>query len=602
SLAVVRPPKRFGPPSNENRPEVWIGLECTLNRVGDRFSNQCVLNGHDRRFSDLEKFAELKAKRIRYPFLWERAALSEGEYDWSFFDERAARLKELRLHPIAGLLHHGSGPRWTHLLDPSFPRRFADYARAFAERYPWIEDYTPINEPLTTARFSGLYGVWYPHLRSDADFVKALSAQIEGIRLAMLEIRQVNPRARLIQTEDLGFATSTPSLGYQALFENERRWLSFDLLGGRVGEWHPLYTYLQRAGLSERQMESFRNDPCPPDIYGINHYLLSNRFLDHRLHLYPACFHGGNGIDRYADVGAIDAEAAESPSPELIFRQVWERYRSPFAVTEVHLAGPREAQMRWLHEIWTTASRLRREGLPLKAVTAWSLLGSFDWNSLCVSENGHYEAGVFDVRASRPRRTSLGRMVTAYAETGTFDHPVLDEPGWWKKNGPSRSSFFRPLLITGGRGTLGTAFAKICARRNIPFHLVGRGEMDIADPSAVADMIGPLKPWAVINAAGFVRIEEAEVNRELCLRENVQGPEVLARACADERIPLLTFSSDLVFAGDRRHPYVESDLVLPLNMYGKSKAEAEEKTISVYPDALIVRTSSFSALGIGSIS
>jgi hypothetical protein len=62
-------------------------------------------------------------------------------------------------------VHHGSGPRHTDLLDPAFATGLADYAGAVAARYPWVTDWTPVNEPLTTARFAALYGFWYPHAR-----------------------------------------------------------------------------------------------------------------------------------------------------------------------------------------------------------------------------------------------------------------------------------------------------------------------------------------------------------------------------------------------------------------------------------------------------
>ena len=131
-------------------------------------------------------------------------------------------------------MHHGSGPRYTDLLDPGFATGLADYAARVAERYPWADAWTPVNEPVTTARFCGLYGLWYPHLRSDRGFVRALLNQMRGVRLAMRAIRAVNPSARLVQTDDVGFVSSTRRLRYQADFENERRWLSFDLLFGRV--------------------------------------------------------------------------------------------------------------------------------------------------------------------------------------------------------------------------------------------------------------------------------------------------------------------------------------------------------------------------------
>ena len=217
--------------------ELWGGLECTVNRVGDSYFDQVKRTGHHERLEDLDLFAGLGIKKLRYPVLWERTE-REGELDWAWTDERLERLRELGVTPIAGLVHHGSGPLHTSLIDPEFPEKLSNYARAVAERYPWIENYTPVNEPLTTARFSALYGHWYPHGKSDRLFACALLQQCRGIVLAMREIREVNPAARLIQTEDLGKTFSTPKMAYQAHFDNERRWLTFDLLCGRVGPDH----------------------------------------------------------------------------------------------------------------------------------------------------------------------------------------------------------------------------------------------------------------------------------------------------------------------------------------------------------------------------
>ena len=187
------------------------------------------------------------------------------------------------ISPVLGLLHHGSGPQFTSLLDHEFPSYLARYAALVARRYPWVHSYTPVNEPLTTARFSGLYGHWYPHGKDDSVFVRCLINQCRGIVLAMRAMREVNPAARLIQTEDLGFISSTPLLQYQADFENERRWLSLDLLRGAVNRTHPLWRYLLDSGASEAELARFEEEPCPPDILGFNYYLTSQRFLHEKI-------------------------------------------------------------------------------------------------------------------------------------------------------------------------------------------------------------------------------------------------------------------------------------------------------------------------------
>src|SRR4051794_20869140 len=175
--------------------ELWGGLECTVNRVGDAYSDQVHLSGHHQRISDLALFAELGLSALRYPVLWERI-LADGErYDWTWSDRRLEQLRELGIRPIAGLVHHGSGPRHTDLLDEGFARKLAEYAGHVAERYPWIEEWTPVNEPLTTARFAALYGLWYPHRRDEGSFWTALVNQIDGVRRSMRAIRKINPAA-----------------------------------------------------------------------------------------------------------------------------------------------------------------------------------------------------------------------------------------------------------------------------------------------------------------------------------------------------------------------------------------------------------------------
>ena len=151
--------------------ELWGGHECTVNRVQECYRDQTLLSGHQARIEDLSLFASLGVKALRYPVIWERVAPnSPDERDWTWTDERLAEIRRLGMRPIAGLLHHGSGPSYTSLVSDNFVELFADYAEAAAERYPWVEDWTPVNEPLTTARFSALYGHWYPHIQDERLF------------------------------------------------------------------------------------------------------------------------------------------------------------------------------------------------------------------------------------------------------------------------------------------------------------------------------------------------------------------------------------------------------------------------------------------------
>ncbi|HEX6719714.1 MAG TPA: family 1 glycosylhydrolase [Pyrinomonadaceae bacterium] len=597
-------------------PELWAGVECTVNRVGDNYSDQLERSGHALRLKDLERLAQLGVGRLRYPILWERTAPDDLDtIDWSWSDERMDGLQRFGLEPIVGLVHHGSGPRYTNLLDPEFPEKLAKYAAAVAQRYPWVTAYTPVNEPLTTARFSCLYGHWYPHERDSLLFAKAFLTQCRGIVLSMRSIRAINPAAGLVQTEDLGKTFSTPTLAYQAEFENERRWLTYDVLCGRLVPHTPMWDYLRWLGVEEDELQWFIDNPLVPELLGVNHYVTSERFLDERTTRYPAEFHGGNSRHVYADVEAVRVCAAGVAGPREILKEVWERYRLPLAVTEIHLGCTREEQLRWVKEVCDAAVELRSQHVDVRAVTVWAAFGAFDWNSLLTCDSGCYEPGIFDLRSPTPRPTALASMIKTLTSGEQFDHPVLDTPGWWHRldrlcyppvshhHEQSRSPKSRRvkragdesrcLLITGATGTLGQAFARICTKRGLAYQLLRRDELDIADRDSVLKALDRYEPWSVINAAGYVRVDDAEADAERCMRENVVGPVCLAKECERNQLPFVTFSSDLVFDGLKNKLYVESDTCSPLNVYGKSKADAELRVLEHFSKALIVRTSAF---------
>jgi len=416
--------------------ELWGGVECTCRRVGDTYSDQLTRSGHRDRLTDLDRFAELGLRTMRYPVLWEHVApTSLDQPDWRWPDERLPRLRELGIEPIVGLVHHGSGPRYTALDQPNFAPGLARYAGMVAARYPWVRYYTPVNEPLTTARFSGLYGLWYPHGTSDAVFVRLLYNQVLATKLAMQAIRRVNPAAQLVQTEDLGLAHATPALAGQAAFENHRRWLTFDLLSGAVTRYHPLWPYLRRHGLSAAELLEFRYDPLPPDVLGINYYATSERFLDDRLAHYPSqgAQPASPGQPPYVDVEAVRVADATLVGLEGVLQQAWTRYRRPLAVTESHLGCTREEQLRWLQQAWEATNRLRASGVDVRGLTVWSLLGAYDWDNLLTQDGASYESGAFDLRGGQPRPTALCKMIKNLIGAGQHQHPVLHGPGWWQR-------------------------------------------------------------------------------------------------------------------------------------------------------------------------
>jgi dTDP-4-dehydrorhamnose reductase len=473
--------------------EMWGGVECTVNRVGDRYFDQLARTGHMGRVHDLDRIADLGIRALRFPLLWEHVQPERGAApNWSWVDRALARLRGRGVRPIVGLLHHGFGPRWIDVRDPAFVDEFGGYARMVAERYPWVESYTPMNEPLTTARFSAMYGHWNPHARDDATFARILVTQLAAIAHAMREIRAVNPRAKLVQTEDLGQITSTPALAYQRDFENERRWLTWDGLHGRITPEHPCWSYLCDVGGVGRELEALHDAPCPPDVIGINHYITSERYLDDRVERYALDEIGGNGRDVYADVAQVQVDATCRVGVYTLLRQAWARYRRPTAVTECHLGCTREEQMRWLRDVWDAAQKARDDGIDVRAVTSWALLGSYDWDSLVTRESGHYEPGAFDARSNPPRATALATMIRALATNGVHSHPVLDAPGWWQR--PSAPANAHSIAIVGAHGQLGRALAAACECRGLAYVAI-----DGDRPRSWLDL---LRPWAVVDVNG----------------------------------------------------------------------------------------------------
>lgn len=417
---------------SESALELWGGVECTINRVGDTYYDQHARSGHRERVcQDLELFASLGLRSLRTAVHWEHF---DKTGSWAFADRMLGCMDRLGLRPILGLLHHGSGPSSTGLLDPAFPEKFASFALQTAQRYPWVLDYTPINEPQSTGRFACLYGHWFPHHRNMRSYVRAMYHQIKAIILAMHNIRSIQPEARLIHTEDAGSTFSTPRLDSYRIQREQRRSLGVDLLCGRVTPQHPLFHFLLDHGLEQREILWFAENPCSPSMLGLNYYVTSDRFLDERVHLYPEHFKGGDsGSEPLVDIEAVRVRPEGIVGAGAVIKEAWDRYHIPIAITETHLGCDADQQVRWLAETWIEAQQALEAGVDMRAVTAWGLLGLYDWCNLCTRETGSYEPGVFDLTSGTPTPTALSRFVQELACGQPLEATLLPPAGWWHR-------------------------------------------------------------------------------------------------------------------------------------------------------------------------
>jgi len=144
-----------------------------------------------------------------------------------------------------------------------------------------------------------------------------------------------------------------------------------------------------------------------------------------------------------------------------------------------------------------------------------------------------------------------------------------------------------PILITGGRGQLASALARLA---RVPVHLVGRPDFDFDRPETIAACFRAANPSLVVNAAAYTAVDAAEKDQDAAFRANRDGPAELARLCRDAGIPLIHVSTDYVFDGTKPSPYLETDPTGPQGVYGASKLAGEQAVLASGAHAIILRT------------
>lgn len=420
-------------PTAVHLPEVWAGPECSFVEARGVLRDQLRETGHVDRSADVGRLAGLGIRAVRLPILWGWPDGRDG-FDAAWAAARVEAFEARGVRIVAGLLHHGWGPSGTSPLDPDYPERFAEHAATVAEAFPGIDAFLPVNEPMTTARFSGLYGWWSPYGSSWPMFAALLLAQCVAIQEAARVLRALRPTATIVVNEDLGRAVGPPSVGEVIERHERRRWSTFDLLMGRVGPRHPLWADLGVDALAVRRLEALAADPVQPDLLGLDYYVTSDRYLDDVLEPYPEHVRAGHDGGRYVDIESVRVAGLPFGGFGPLIREAWARYGRPLALTEVQLAGESADQVAWWREAWAAARRAVRDGIPVQAVTAWSAFGAWDWDSVLLAEGRRYEPGCFDATLPRPRATPLAAAVRASAVPGLDPRGSRLPAGWWRRS------------------------------------------------------------------------------------------------------------------------------------------------------------------------
>jgi len=352
--------------------------------------------GHYKRWrEDLHLVKELGLGHLRYGPPLYRTHLGPDRYDWSFADETFGALKKLAIVPIVDLCHFGV-PDWVgDFQNSDWPLLFADYARAFARRFPWVRYYTPVNEIFVAALFSAQYGWWNERLQSDRAFVTAIDNLCRANVLSVRAILEVQPKAIFIQSESSEyFHPDRPTCATHTRFLNERRFLALDLTYGHSLNVE-MYEYLLDNGLTRADYHWFCDNQVKARCVMGNDYYITNEHL-------------------------VQCDGSVTPSGEIfgyyvITHQYFSRYRLPVMHTETNLADVERAPG-WLKKEWANVHRLKEDGVPVLGFTWYSLTDQVDWDSALREDQGHVNPlGLYDLdRRIRPVGQAYRELVAEW--------------------------------------------------------------------------------------------------------------------------------------------------------------------------------------------
>jgi beta-glucosidase len=366
-------------------------------RDGSRV-DQMAQCGHATRWAeDFALVRELGAHALRYGPAYYLVHTGPDRYDWSSADDPLEHLRLSGIEVIADLCHFGV-PDWLGgFQDAAFPVLFAEYARTFARRYPWIRYYTPVNEIFVCASFSALNGWWNECQTSDTAFVRAIRNMCMAHELAVEAILSERPDAVIVQSESLEHFHHA---GERSVTHAER-WNAFKFLALDLTLGHPLAPgmagFLNRHGVPSNDLSFFR------ERRAVGHRWLGTDF-------YPTCEH------RVASTGRCTT-ARRGKGYRALATEYWHRYRIPLFHCETN--RPATHAPRWLAEQWNDVSALRASGIPVHGFTWYSLTDQMDWQyALRERRNEVHPVGLYDLaRRLRPVGAAYRDLIATHQRT-----------------------------------------------------------------------------------------------------------------------------------------------------------------------------------------
>lgn len=378
------------------------GIECSyVTLEGGRWRlDQMEATEHYRRWGrDLELVAEIGATHLRYGPPLHLVHPAPGKYDWCFTDEVLGAMKEMGIEPIIDLCHFGV-PAWLRdFQNEAVPDALRDYAVAFAERYPWVRFYTPVNEMVVCANMSALNGLWNEQRRDERSFVTAVRHMARASALMSDAILERRPDAVFVNSESGEFfqpCCPDPEIMRKAAFENERRFLPLDLIFA-----HPvsddMRKHLLDHGMPLGEYEWFMaRTPPKRSVLGVDYYEWNEKL-----------------IDKDGEAKAL----GELFGWFVIAKQYWDRYQRPLMHTETNRMDARDAP-RWLWRQWHNVELIRAAGVPVIGFTWYSLTDQVDWDIAQREPRGTVNpVGLFDLnREARPVGQAYKHLIEMFRD------------------------------------------------------------------------------------------------------------------------------------------------------------------------------------------
>ena len=324
--------------------------------------------------ADLLRLREAGITELRYPIPWHRIESEVGEFDWRWIDGPMRLIRDLGLQPILDPLHHVSIPNWltSGFANPHFPDLYMRFVQQVARRYEWVERYTVVNEPLPTLVLCGFTGDWYPHRRSDRDFLAMGINVARAICITTAALQKINPRIQLIHVDACEHhrALDSKSQAWVA-HANDRRFLFHDLILGKVKTAHSLLPYLQSHGFLDHQQQWFEDNAVAINVLGLDYYAHSemewawSSDAARPTHRFPCSQPRG-----FASVAGDYVE----------------RYRLPVLLSETNIGGTVTDRLMWLKFMQEQAEMLATIS-DFRGFCWFPSIDATDWDSLCTRAN-----------------------------------------------------------------------------------------------------------------------------------------------------------------------------------------------------------------------